>query len=138
MVISLKMKLINKELTETIIGAAYKVHRTLGAGFTEKVYENALVLEIAKQGLMAKQQEPISVYYDGNPVGNYIADVIIENKVICEIKAVDALIRQHEVQLVNYLTATGIDTGLLLNFGSSVTLRRKFKKSNPVNPEKSC
>jgi GxxExxY protein len=98
----------------------------LGAGFLERVYENALLIELTKRGLPVKQQAPIRVLYDGYVVGEYVADLIVAETVIVEIKAVLDLTAQHEVQLVNYLTATGIDTGLLLNFGPSVKIKRKF------------
>ena len=118
-------------LTETIIGCAFEVHNVLGAGFLEKVYENALRIELLKQGLKVKQQEPIQVYYEGQVVGSYYADLWVEDRVIIELKAVRSLSKAHEVQLVNYLTATGVDTGLLLNFGSSVQVRRKFREYKP-------
>ena len=121
----------DRELTKTIIGCAFKVHNTLGHGFLEKVYENALRIELAKQGLEVKQQEPIKVYYEGQVVGDYYADLWIEDRVIVELKAVRALSKAHEVQLVNYLTATGVDTGLLLNFGPSVEVKRKFREYKP-------
>ena len=131
-----------KELTEKIIGCAYCVHRTLGAGFLEKVYENALAHELRKNGLKVAQQVPIAVFYDGQQVGEYFADLLIEDSVVCELKAGEAISKQHEVQLVNYLVATGIEVGLLINFGSGVTVRRKFrtyrKPHAVVNPEKSC
>ncbi|GAB4439156.1 MAG: GxxExxY protein [Anaerolineae bacterium] len=115
-------------LTKQIIGLAYKVHNTLGVGFLEKVYENALKIELEKAGLTVKQQEPINVYYEGQMVGEYFADLWVENRIIIELKAVRALDKMHEVQLVNYLTATGVNTGLLLNFGPSVQVRRKFRE----------
>lgn len=118
-------------LTKTIIGSAFKVHNALGAGFLEKVYENALRIELLKQGLEIKQQEPIEVYYEGEVVGSYYTDLWVENRVIVEVKAVQALSKAHEVQLVNYLTATGVDTGLLFNFGSSVQVKRKFREYKP-------
>jgi GxxExxY protein len=114
-------------LTEKIIGSAYRVHNTLGAGFLEKVYENALKIELEKAGLEVKQQTPVNVYYEGQLVGEYYADLWVEKRVIVELKAIRALGTTHEVQLVNYLTATGVDTGLLLNFGPSVQVRRKFR-----------
>jgi GxxExxY protein len=111
-------------------------------------------IELTKEGLVVQQQAPIPVYYEGQAVGEYFADLLVENKVLCELKAGLALAPEHEAQLVNYLAATGIDTGLLLNFGKSVTVRRKFKQyrkpqssgvlseilnpENPVNPAKSC
>jgi GxxExxY protein len=127
----------NARLTETIIGCAFKVHNTLGYGFLEKVYENAMRIELVKQGLKVRQQEPILVHYDGQVVGEFYADLWVEDRVIVELKAVRSLSKAHEVQLVNYLTATGIDTGLLINFGPSVQVKRKFrqyKPKNPVNP----
>lgn len=133
------MDLKDKNLTETIIGCAYKIHGVLGSGFAEKVYENALMLELEQSGLNVVQQKSIAVFYNGQNVGDYVADLIIENKVICEIKAITELNTKHEVQLVNYLTATGIETGLLLNFADRVAVRRKFRTyKHPVNPETSC
>ena len=119
------------ELTEIIIGCAYQVHNSLGAGFLEKVYENALCIELTKRGLVVRQQEPIKVLYKGQVVGDYFADLWVENRIIVELKAVQALTREHEVQLVNYLTATGIETGLLINFGSSVHVKRKYREYKP-------
>src|SRR5215210_6651746 len=96
-------------LTKKIIGCAYRVHNTLGPGFLEKVYENALRIELEKQGLKVRQQEPISVTYEGQVVGEYYADLWVDECVVIELKAAQTLVKQHEVQLVNYLTATGID-----------------------------
>ena len=114
-------------LTKTIIGCAFKVHNTLGAGFLEKVYENALRIELTRQGVQVKQQEPIRVCYEGYVVGDYYADLWVEDRVIVEVKAAQALSKAHEVQLVNYLNATGVDVGLLLNFGPSVQVKRKYR-----------
>ena len=114
-------------MTERIIGAAYKVHKTLGHGFLEKVYRNSLVLELRKNGLEAQVEVPIEVRYEGVVVGEYFADIIVNNTVILELKAVEALTTAHEVQLVNYLTATGKDIGLLINFGKSVAVKRKYR-----------
>ncbi len=115
-------------LTKKIIGCAFKVHNALGSGFLEKVYENALRIELLKEGLEVKQQEPTKVYYEDQVVGDYYADLWVEDRVIVELKAVQTLSKAHEVQLVNYLTATGVDIGLLLNFGSSVQVKRKFRQ----------
>ncbi|MCB0196506.1 MAG: GxxExxY protein [Anaerolineae bacterium] len=127
-------------LTHKIIGAAYKVHNQLGAGFLEKVYENALRLELNKQGLAVEQQVPIAVYYENEIVGDYYADLWVEKRIIVEIKAIRTLAKEHEVQLVNYLNAVGLDIGLLLNFGPSVQVKRKYRhfqpktsKNNPDN-----
>ena len=121
----------DNDLTDRIIGCAYKVHNTLGPGFLERVYENALRIELQKLGLRVKQQEPIEVVYDGQVVGEYYADLWVEDRVVIELKAIQTLAKQHEVQLVNYLTATRIDSGLLLNFGPSVQVKRKFREYKP-------
>ncbi|MBC7227874.1 MAG: GxxExxY protein [Thermoflexales bacterium] len=118
-------------ITETIIGCAYRVHQTLGHGFLEKVYENALRIELEEAGLNVQQQVPIQVWYRGRPVGEYFADLLVEGQVIVEIKAVRELTKEHEVQLVHYLTATGIEDGLLINFGPSVDVKRKFRTFIP-------
>ncbi|MCB0170891.1 MAG: GxxExxY protein [Anaerolineae bacterium] len=115
-------------ITKKIIGCAYNVHNTLGVGFLEKIYENALKIELEKAGLAVQQQAAIKVYYDAQVVGEYYADLWVEHQVIIELKAVQHLSPIHEVQLVNYLTATGVETGLLLNFGRSVQVKRKFRE----------
>ena len=104
------------QLTYKINGAIFEVNRVLGAGFLEKVYENALVLELNRQRLKAKSQVPISVSYKGDIVGEYTADILVEDKVILELKAVDSLQKVYEAQILNYLKATGIKVGLLVNF----------------------
>lgn len=110
-----------------IIGCAYKVHNTLGTGFLEKVYENALMIELKNSGLDAKQQVGIPVSYKDIIVGDYYADIIVEDEIILELKAVENLAKIHEVQLVNYLHGTGLEIGLLINFGRSVEVKRKYK-----------
>ena len=115
----------HREITEKIIGAAQKVHNTLGYGFLEKVYQNALVIELQTLGFDVEVEQPIAVQYRGEIVGNYVADIVADGKVILEIKAVTELSEIHEVQLVNYLKATGIEVGLLINFGRSVTVKRR-------------
>ena len=122
------------ELTHIIIGCAYKVHNTLGPGFLEKIYENALRIELEKAGLCVKQQQPIKVRYDGVIVGDYFADLWIDKDLIIEVKAIQALLKEHEAQLVNYLTATGVNNGLLINFGPSVQVKRKFREYKPKTP----
>jgi len=122
------MELKDKELTEKIIGCAFKVHSKLGKGFLEKVYENAIVIELNKLNLDVQQQIPIKVKYEGQAVGDYYADILVEQRVICELKAVERISSSHEVQLVNYLTATDIDTGLLINFSDKVIIKRKFRE----------
>ena len=107
----------HQELTREIIAAAYEVHRALGWGFLEKVYENALVLELNHRGLKIKPQAEIVVRYKGDTAGMYYADLLVNDAVICEVKAVEAINKAHQAQLLNYLKATGIKVGLLLNFG---------------------
>jgi GxxExxY protein len=104
-------------ITERIIGCAYTVSNTLGAGFLEKVYENALAHEMRKQGLRVAQQHPVPVVYDGVVVGDFVADILIEEAVLVELKAVKALDNIHMAQCLNYLKATGLGVCLLLNFG---------------------
>ena len=118
-------------LTRQIIGFAFKIHNALGFGFLESVYENALVIELGKIGVSALQQEELDVFYDGQRVGNFNLDLWIQNQLILEIKSVQTLSKAHEVQLVNYLTATRIDHGLLINFGPSVEIKRKFREYKP-------
>jgi len=122
------------DLTHIIIGCAYKVHNILGPGFLETIYENALRIELEKLGLTVKQQEPIRVIYDGQIVGEYYADLWINERIVVELKAALALAREHEVRLVNYLTATGVNDGLLINFGPSVQVKRKFREYKPKTP----
>ena len=133
-----------EEITGKIIGCAMKVHRTLGCGFLESVYQNALAYELKKAGLEVQCEVLIKVYYEGVDVGEFYADMLVEKRVIVENKAVEQLCPAHEVQLVNYLTATEFDVGLLFNFGSSsLQYKKKFRvyrapAPHPVNPEKSC
>ena len=116
----------HQELTREIIKAAQNVHNSLGNGFLEKVHHNAMVLELRKMGLDVAYEKPISVYYDGQTIGEYFADIVVADKVILEIKAVQAVNAVHEAQLVNYLKATNIEVGLLLNFGKSLEVKRKI------------
>ena len=116
---------VHSELTDRIIGCAYDVYNQLGFGFLEKVYENALVIKMKEKGLMINQQSPVNVYFEGKLVGEYYADIVAEDKVIVELKAVSTLSKTHEVQLVNYLKATGIKVGLLINFGDELKVVRK-------------
>ncbi len=113
------------EITEAIIRAFYKVYNTLGYGFLEKVYENAMMIELSEMGLLVESQKRIIVYYEGEIVGNYCADLVINNVVILELKAAQSLCLEHEYQLINYLKATDIEVGLLLNFGKSPMFKRK-------------
>ncbi|MCK4374605.1 MAG: GxxExxY protein, partial [Candidatus Brocadiae bacterium] len=104
----------------------YKVYNALGHGFLEKVYENALALELRKVGLGVEQQYPAAVRYEGELVGDYVADLVVDGKVIVEVKAVRALENVHEAQLIHYLKATGIEVGLLLNFGPKMEIKRRI------------
>ncbi|MDD5540512.1 MAG: GxxExxY protein [Candidatus Marinimicrobia bacterium] len=117
-----------KELTATIIGCAYKVYKKLGFGFLESVYEHALIIEMKKAGLKPESQKAVDVYYDNQIVGHFIADLFVEEHIIVALKSVANLSKSHEVQLVNYLTATGINIGLLINFGEEkVEIKRKIR-----------
>ena len=122
---------IDDKLTEKIIGCAYSVHNKLGSGFLEKVYENSLMIELKKNGLKAEQQYPIPVKYDEYLVGDYYADILVENEIVVEIKAVENLNKKHEAQVVNYLNGTGLEIGLLINFGESVEVKRKYRVYKP-------
>ncbi len=122
-------KMADKEITERIIGCAFTVHGKLGSGFLEKVYENALVHELGKNGISVQQQVPVTVRYDRLAIGEYFVDLLVENRIVCELKAHRTIAPEHEVQLVNYLAATGFDIGLLINFGKSVSVRRKYRHS---------
>jgi GxxExxY protein len=114
-----------KELTDAVICCFYNVYNTLGYGFLEKVYENSMLYELQKIGLNAELQYPISVYYQEHVVGEYFADILVDNILILEIKAVRNLLPEHEAQLLNYLKATDIEVGLLLNFGPKPEFKRK-------------
>jgi GxxExxY protein len=109
--------LIHKELVFQIVGCAMKVHRELGYGFLEKVYENSLMLLLKKENIEARQQCPVPVHFEDHIVGEYYANILIEGKVLVELKTVDKIINAHYVKLLNYLKATGIRLGLLLNLG---------------------
>lgn len=108
----------HEELTREILGACFEVINELGAGFVESVYENALIIALRAKGLHAEKQQPLMVEFRGQVVGEFYADVLVEDKVIVELKAVKALLPEHQAQVINYLKATGKDVGLLVNFGS--------------------
>ena len=118
------VKMLHSELTGQIIKAFYKVYNTLGYGFLEKIYENALVIELKKMGFHLSQQYNIKVYYDGEIVGDYFADIIVEENVIIELKSPESLRKEHKLQLINYLKATEKEVGLLLNFGKTPEFKR--------------
>ena len=116
----------HKNITEEIIRVFYKVYNTLGYDFLEKVYENAMMIEFRKRNIKAVSQAPIKVLYESDIVGEYFSDILVDEKVIVEIKASKNLIPDNEAQLLNYLKATDIEVGLLLNFGPKPEVRRKF------------
>jgi len=117
------------ELTEKIIGCAFRVYNKMGFGFLESVYEKCLLIEFRKYGIDVESQKAITVYYDGEIVGDFVADMVVEDNIILELKSVKRIIKAHEIQLVNYLTATGKDVGLLLNFGErKVEVKRKLRE----------
>ena len=118
-----------KEVTEKIIGCAYAVYNKMGFGFLESVYEKCMLIELRKAGLNAEPQKPVTVYYDNENVGQFLADIVVEGTIILELKSVRKIVEAHEVQLVNYLVATGKEVGLLINFGESkVDVKRKVRE----------
>jgi GxxExxY protein len=123
----------HKELTEKIIGCAYQVYNKMGYGYLESVYEKSLLIELRKAGLEAQAQIPITVHYDDEIVGEFVADIVVKNLIILELKSVRRLVKAHEVQLVNYLTATRKDIGLLINFGEQhVEVKRKVRNLSDI------
>ena len=117
------------DITEAIIKCYYKVYNKLGYGFLEKVYERAMLIELGKEGFICLQQCPVDVYYETEKVGYYLADIIVNEKIIVEIKAAEILSQAHETQLTNYLKATEIEVGLLLNFGKKPAFKRRVFSS---------
>lgn len=128
------MELLYKDVTDLILKSFFNVYNTLGFGFLEKVYENAMLIELQSFNLDCTKQKPIEVFYKQKKVGDYFADIIVENKVIVELKAVEFLIPEHEAQLINYLKATRIEVGLLLNFGKNAQFKRKIFQNELKNP----
>ena len=118
--------MLHEQLTSKIIKAFFNVYNKLGYGFLEKVYENAMIIELNKFGLDVLNQKNIKVYYDNKIVGDYYADLIVNQKVIIELKAAESLCSNHEAQLINYLRATEIEIGLLMNFGKKAEFKRKI------------
>jgi len=117
-----------EELTEKIIGCAYRVYNKMGFGFLESVYEKCLMIELKRAGLSAESQVPINVKYDGEVVGEFVADILVEGVVILELKSVKRIVRAHEIQVVNYLAATHKEIGLILNFSEEkVEVKRKVR-----------
>ncbi|MEW6102720.1 MAG: GxxExxY protein [bacterium] len=120
------VELLHKDVSDKILKAFYNVYNTLGYGFLEKVYESALMIELVSAGLLCERQKPIKVFYKGSVVGEYFADIIVNNCVILELKAAETLMEEHGFQLLNYLKATEIEVGLLLNFGKKAQFKRKI------------
>ena len=133
----ISMDILHQELTSRIIKAYYIVYNQLGYGFLEKVYERSMMIELRKQGMHVIRQFPVTVFYDDIQVGDYYADIIVDQKVIIELKAEASLHSRHEAQLLNYLKATEIEVGLLFNFGSDPQFSRKiFTPTNERHPRK--
>src|SRR3546814_12583586 len=120
--------LIHRNLSERVIGAFYETYKELGHGFLESVYENAFAIQLEQCGLLVKRQQPVVVRYRGHVVGEFRADLVVADVLLIEIKAVSTLMAIHEAQLINYLTATGIRLGLLVNFGQRSAERRVGKE----------
>ncbi|MBQ2456608.1 MAG: GxxExxY protein [Bacteroidaceae bacterium] len=117
-----------ESLIKKVIQCVYNVRLQLSSGFLETVYQKALLIELSKQNIQAEAEVPVDVYYDDSVVGEYRADIVVEKKIILEIKAIQHLLPVHEAQLVNYLTATKIDCGLLINFGGErLEIKRKYR-----------
>jgi GxxExxY protein len=126
------------ELTEKIIGCAYTVYNRMGFGYLESVYEKCLLIELEKAGLQAEAQRPIKVYYENHIVGEFVADIVVSDKIMVELKSVRQITKAHEAQLVNYLVATRKPLGLLINFGEEkVQIRRKVRDLGTINDRKS-
>ncbi len=113
------------DLTEVIIECFYDVYNTLGYGFLEKVYENALNISLTERGLKIQSQAPVKVFFHGQEVGHYFADLLVNDLVIVEVKSVQRIAEEHQAQLLNYLKATGLEVGLLLNLGPKPEFKRK-------------
>ena len=124
------MELLHQELTEVIIKTFYEVYNELGYGFLERVYQNSLYLELKNKGLNVEAQKKIKVYYKGIEVGEYYADLIVEDLIILELKAADCIVAAFENQILNYLKGTNCEVGLLLNFGTKPEFRRKIFENN--------
>ena len=127
----------HSQLTQNIIKAYYNVYNTLGFGFLEKVYENAMVLELKEMCFEVEKQKQIDVFYHNEPIGTYYADLLVNDKVILELKAAQYLLEDHEIQLINYLKATKIEVGLLLNFGKKPEFKRKIYSNEIKNKVRS-
>ena len=125
--------MLQEDLTKKIIGAFYNVYNKLGYGFLEKVYERSMLIELNEMNLNCNAQKPIDVYYKNKVVGDYYADIIVEESVILELKAAESICAEHEAQLLNYLKATDIEVGLLFNFGKDPQFKRLIFENNFKN-----
>jgi len=129
--------LLDADVTKEIIGAFFEVYNELGSGFSESVYQRAMPIALAERGLLAEREVALHVRFRGHPVGDYRADLIVETRIIVEVKAAEQLVRAHERQLVNYLRATNLRLGLLLNFGPKATFRRLIQTGTMTDPRES-
>lgn len=127
------MKLLHYELTDTIIKTFYEVYNELGHGFLERVYQNSMFLELKNKGFIVEAQKKIKVYYKGVEVGEYYADLVVNDLIILELKAADSIVTAFENQILNYLKGTDCEVGLLLNFGTKPEFRRKIYENNRKN-----
>jgi GxxExxY protein len=125
--------LIHEQITKSVIGCAFEVINELGTGFLESVYEKALLLALRQKGLSAISQHQIKVMFRGECVGDFYADIFVEEKVVVELKAVKAIATEHQAQIINYLNATGIEVGLLINFGSPKLEFKRFTRKTKFN-----
>ena len=125
------MRLLYGTLTRSIIGCAFEVMNELGDGFLESVYESALIVALEDAGITVESQKAIDVNFRGQVIGNFYADLVVDNKVIVELKAVSALTRSHQAQVINYLNATGFQVGLLINFGNPRLEYKRFTRTRP-------
>lgn len=131
----LEMK--HAEITKTIIGCAFEVMHELGSGFLESVYEKSLLVALRDSSLCARAQQPINVIFRGHTVGDFYADILVENCVLVELKAVKAIAPKHQAQIINYLRATGIEVGLLINFGNPKLEFKRFTRTPDAEPSES-
>jgi GxxExxY protein len=134
----LETGMLHENITEQILKGFYKVYNTLGYGFLEKVYENALLVELGRMGLEVSQQHPITVYYGSDVIGEYFADLLVQNSVIVELKTAERLKSEHTAQLTNYLKATKLEVGLLLNFGNDPEFKRIVFSNQKKDPRRSA
>jgi GxxExxY protein len=126
--------LLHSDITNKVLKAYYIVYNKLGFGFLEKVYENAMIVELMEMNIFCERQKPVKIFYKEKIIGEYFADIMIENKVILELKAAEVLVAERELQLINYLKATELEVGLLLNFGKKPEFKRKFFTNDRKNP----